>query len=84
MDERIQEFFSWSSLFDYMLTRQLSHIRGNWELTWAHTEEQYEPEENSYAEIVNDLVIELSKLDLPIKYHDSLIVNGGSANDHYC
>lgn len=71
MDERIKEFFSWSDLFDYMVTRQLSHIRGNWELTWDHAEEMYEPEEDSYAEMINDLVIELSNLNPPLKYHDN-------------
>jgi hypothetical protein len=54
-----------------MVTRQLSHIRGNWELTWDHDEEKYEPEEESYAEIINDLIIELSELDPPLKYHDN-------------
>lgn len=71
MDERIKEFFDWSDLFDYMVTRQLSHIRGNWELTWDHAEDQYEPEEKSYAEIINGLVVELSKLDPPLKYHEN-------------
>ena len=71
MDERIKEFFNWSDLFDYMVTRQLSHLRGNWELTWDHAEEKYEPEEDSFAELINELVVELSKLDPPSKYHDN-------------
>ncbi len=71
MNERIKIFFSWSDLFDYMVTRQLSHIRANWELTWNHTEKIYEPEQDSYAEMLNDLVIELSKLNPPAKYHDN-------------
>lgn len=71
MDERIKDFFSWSDLFDYMVTRQLSHIKGNWELTWDHAEKEYEPEEDSYAEKINELVEELSKLDPPSRYHDN-------------
>lgn len=71
MDKRFKDFFSWSDLFDHMVTRQLWHIRGNWELTWDHEKEQYEPEENSYAEMINNLVIELSNLNPPSKYHDN-------------
>jgi hypothetical protein len=71
MDEKIKEFFDWSTLFDEMVTRQLSHIRGNWELTWDCAEKKYEPEEGSYAELINELVIELSNLEPPLKYHDN-------------
>ena len=71
MDSRFKEFFGWSNLFDYMVTRQLSHVRGNWELTWDHENKQYEPEEESYAELINELVLELSGLDPPEKYHDN-------------
>ena len=71
MDSRFKEFFGWSNLFDCMVTRQLSHVRGNWELTWDHENKQYEPEEESYAELINELVLELSELDPPEKYHDN-------------
>lgn len=71
MELKFKEFFGGSNLFDYMITRQLSHIRGNWELTWDHKKEQYEPEEESYAGLINELVIELSKLDPPEIYHDN-------------
>ncbi|GGB12495.1 hypothetical protein [Agarivorans gilvus] len=71
MDERIREFFSWSELFDYLVTRRLSHVKSNWELTWGHDDEAYEPEDDSYAELINNLVVELSKLDPPKKYHDN-------------
>jgi hypothetical protein len=71
MNERVVEFFKWSDLFDHMVTRQLSHIRSNWELTWNHDEEKYEPEEDSYAQMINDLVVELSKQNPPKKYHDN-------------
>jgi hypothetical protein len=71
MDKRIKEFFGWSDCFDYMVTRQLSHIKANWELTWNHAGREYEQEDESYAAIINDLVIEISKLDPPLKYHDN-------------
>ncbi|WP_346836588.1 hypothetical protein [Microbulbifer sp. SAOS-129_SWC] len=70
MNQKIKDFFSCSELFDYMKCRQLSHIRGNWELTWSHAEEIYEPEDDSYADLVNKLIDQLCLLDPPIKYHD--------------
>ena len=71
MNERIKEFFGRSNIFDEMVTLQLSHIRGNWELTWNDSEKKYEPEENSYAELVNELAIDLANLEPPLKYHDN-------------
>jgi hypothetical protein len=71
MNTKIKEFFEWSDLFDYMVTRQLSHIRENWELTWDNDEKRYKPEEESYAEIINALVGEISSLEPPEIYHDN-------------
>lgn len=71
MNQRIRDFFAWSDLFDYMVTRKLSHIRANWELTWDHDEENYEIEDDSYSGIINELVDELSNLNPPEKYHDN-------------
>lgn len=65
------EFFSWSDLLDHMVNRELSHIRGNWEMSWDHVESQYEPEEDSYAAILNSLFKKMSELDPPRKYHDN-------------
>ncbi len=71
MDNRVLTFFSASDIFDHMVTRQLSHIKSNWELTWDDIEEQFEVEENSYASTLNDLLIELSLLEPPRAYHDN-------------
>ena len=65
------EFFGWSDLLDYMVNRELAHIRANWELTWNHSEQKYEPEEDSYAELLNSLFYELSEVEPPSKYHDN-------------
>ncbi|PCJ17949.1 MAG: hypothetical protein COA96_17390 [SAR86 cluster bacterium] len=54
-----------------MITRRLDHIKANWELTWDHELNEYEPEEDSYAASVNNLVNELSNLKPPTKYHDN-------------
>lgn len=40
-------FFKQSELFDYMVTRPLSHIVPNWELTWNLKDNKLEPEEDS-------------------------------------
>lgn len=71
MDRRIISFFSSSDIFDHMVTRQLSHIKSNWELTWDKKEEKFEQEEDSYAEIINELLTELSLLQPPKSYHDN-------------
>ena len=52
--EKISAFFKQSELFDYMVTRPLSHIVPNWELTWNLKENRVESEEDSLAEEVND------------------------------
>lgn len=71
IDRRILIFFGLSNMFDHMVTRQLSHIKENWELTWNNKENMFNPEENSYAEIINNLLIELSNLAPPSNYHDN-------------
>ncbi|MCK4551141.1 MAG: hypothetical protein KAT91_04255 [Candidatus Aenigmarchaeota archaeon] len=71
MNEKIIDFFQWSDSFDYLVIKQLSHIKSNWELMWNHDEKKYEPEENSFAKMINDLVVELSKLSPPNNYHDN-------------
>jgi len=56
---------------DRLALRQLSHIKENWELAWNNEDEKYEPEENSYAEKLNQLIIELGRVDPPKKYHEN-------------
>lgn len=66
-----KEFFRQSDLVDRLALRQLSHIRGNWELTWDDDKGEYKTEEDSYAENVNQLLEELSQIAPPQKYHDN-------------
>lgn len=54
---------------DRLALKQLSHIKENWELAWNNEDEKYEPEENSYAEKLNQLIVELGRVDPPKKYH---------------
>jgi hypothetical protein len=67
----LRDFFRHSDLLGALALRQLSHIKGNWELSWDHHLERYEPEEDSFAEKVNDLIDELSGVEPPRRYHDN-------------
>lgn len=66
-----KEFFGQSDLLDRLALRQLSHIKGNWELIWDGEDGKYESEEDSYAEKVNQLIQELGRVDPPKKYHEN-------------
>lgn len=63
-------FFKNSDILDRLILRPLSHIMGNWEITWNRKDNEYEAEEDSYAERLNYLINELSLIDPPLKYHD--------------
>ena len=66
-----KSFLGNSNLLDRLVLRQLSHINGNWELTWDKSKEEYVPEEDSFADEVNKLIDKLSRLNPPSKYHDN-------------
>jgi hypothetical protein len=69
--DEVRAFFSWSELLDREVLRPLSHIRPNWEASWSHSEQRYEPEENSFADELN-IAIELIATTLPPeRYHDN-------------
>jgi len=65
----IIKFFSQSDELGYLVLRPLSHIRANWELSWNGDE--YAHEDDSYAELLNKLITELSTVNSPKKYHDN-------------
>lgn len=71
MSKCVIEFFQQSDCFDRMVTKQLSHIKPNWELTWNRENKGYEPEVDSFAKVSNNFIIELSKITPPKKYHDN-------------
>lgn len=66
-----KNFFANSNQFDTLALRQLSHINGNWELTWDKLKNEYIPEDDSFAEMVNELLDQFSRLNPPSKYHDN-------------
>ncbi len=64
-------FFYNSNDLDVMVLRPLSHINGNWELTWDNTTKLCEIEEGSFAEQLNNLMEEIEQTLPPTKYHDN-------------
>lgn len=67
--EKIWKFFAWSEYLDYEVTKQLSHLRANWELTWLHDKEKYLEETDSFAKDINNLISELGELETSKNYH---------------
>lgn len=68
---RIRDFFADSDWVDREVLRQLSHIRGNWELQWNSLTGYYEHEDDSYAALLNKLIDELDSCDPASHYHDN-------------
>jgi len=66
-----KSFFSNSSRLARLVLRPLSHINENWELTWDYEKQEYEPEEESYAGLLNQLIIELASIEPPSRYHNN-------------
>ena len=60
-----------SDMLDRDVLRPLSHIKGNWELTWCDVKKKYVEEDNSYAKLLNELISELESVKPPKKYHDN-------------
>jgi hypothetical protein len=67
----VEKFFFKSELLDYLVLRPLSHIKGNWDLTYDGKEHFFTPEENSFAEEINQLLIDLNNSIPPNSYHDN-------------
>lgn len=66
-----KEFFGGNELFDCLCLRPLSHINGNWDISWDSDVEEYSSEEKSYADQVNFLLAEIGEVVPPKKYHDN-------------
>jgi len=69
--ENIKSFFKQSDSLSYLVTRQLSHIKCNWELIWDPEKQEYFPEEDSYAELLNQLINDLNAVNPPSRYHEN-------------
>ena len=67
----MMSFFEKSEWLDYYITKPLSHIRRNWELTWDDENNCYAPEDDSYAEELNKLIEEIGKTTIPESYHNN-------------
>lgn len=63
-------FLGDSDYLDRLVLRQLSHINGNWELTWDDECSSYRAEDESFAAKLNAVVGELSHAEPARNYHD--------------
>ncbi|WP_305301783.1 hypothetical protein [Muribaculum intestinale] len=70
-EQELINFFKHSDLFDYMVTRPLDHILPNWELMWDDDTNRFIPEEDSFAQKVNEMLDELIAIPIPDKNHDN-------------
>lgn len=71
MDSTVKDFFANSNSLDYLVLRQLSHISLSWELQWDHNKNEYIRDDDSFAGLLNDLILELANTASPPKYHDN-------------
>lgn len=71
MDKLVKSFFACSEDLDRMALRPLSHIMGNWDLSWDNQSQKYIEEENSLASTLNLLIDEIARINPPVKYHDN-------------
>ena len=71
MKTKLNDFFKLSDFLNYLVLRPLSHIRGNWELTYDIDNDSYEEEEDSFARELNSLINELGNTEIPRRYHDN-------------
>lgn len=62
-------FFAASDSLDYLVLRPLSHIKPNWELSWGGEDELYMVEEDSFAADLNQLIKDLSFIEVNPNYH---------------
>lgn len=67
----MKEFFGASGSLSDEVTKPLSHIKENWELTWSVENDAYVEEDGSFAALFNQLIDELDKAVAPARYHDN-------------
>lgn len=67
----VWDFFACSDYLDHEVLRPLSHIRANWEVSWDPVTSRCIPEEDSYAQLLNEVIDELGACVPPLKYHDN-------------
>ena len=67
-EDLILDFIDCSDIFDHMVLRPLSHIRGNWELQWNYEKLEFLEEEDSFAKDLNQLLRDIADYELPCNY----------------
>lgn len=69
--ETVREFFAKSIILDQQVLRPLSHIKGNWDVTWDDDAQRYMPEEDSYAKQLNIIIDEIADTAVSASYHEN-------------
>ena len=70
MGGKLNQFFADSDTLDYyMVLRPLAHIRGGWDVTWDAEKQIYVEEDDSFAGLLNALILEMSSANPPKRYH---------------
>jgi len=67
--ESAAAFFANSDWLDRAVLRPISHVAGNWELTWNTHADRYEPESDSLADHLNVLIHDMAASKPPADYH---------------
>lgn len=67
----MRSFFADSGWLDYFVLRPLSHVSPGWELTWDSDREQYVHEDGTFAQLLNELILEIAACQPPTRYHDN-------------
>ena len=69
--DKVREFFAWSDVLDYEVLRPLSHVKGNWEISWNHESSRYDHEDDSFAKYLNILIDDIADTAISEDYHDN-------------
>jgi hypothetical protein len=75
--DKVRHFFANSTVLDHDVLRPLSHVKGNWEVSWDAEAGKYEHEEGSFAKYLNVLVEDISDTAISVRYHDNEDVIAG-------
>ena len=67
----VERFFYESEELDYLVLKPLSHLNPNWELSYDGNEISYRHEDNSFAKLLDELILELNNVVSYGDYHDN-------------
>lgn len=69
--DTVRRFFAQSELIDHDVLRPLSHIKGNWEVSWDDHMQRYAHEDDNFAKHLNVLIDDIANTAISDRYHDN-------------